>query len=233
MPLAAVLDDKIFCVHGGIAPHARSLAQLRKIKRPLGTYDGQLVADLVWSDPCAESVKCDESRRGLGVQFGVKPLQEWLAALNLKMLLRAHQCIPSGIERFGGDLLYTIFSCSRYEGQTNCCGLMFIDLHLQMELFSLPPLEQIPRADALLQKFIPGECPQEMQILDSLALNVKLFGVAQGRPRFGRPAQTIGDMKKESLLQTFQKMAPAVSCRLAPLRRIPPMGAAGEEKQAK
>jgi diadenosine tetraphosphatase ApaH/serine/threonine PP2A family protein phosphatase len=234
MPLVAILDDKIFCVHGGITPHAKTIAQLRKIKRPLPSYETEFVADLVWSDPSQDCKTFDESARGLGVQFGVKTLQEFLTTMNLKLVLRAHQCIPSGIGRFGGETLYTIFSCSRYEGQHNRCGLMFLDLHLQIELFSLPPLDQIPRGEALLQRFVPNEQEQEMQVSDSLALNVKLFGIGQGKPKYVI-APHVASGKRENLLQSYAKTAPAFASRIAPLTRIqpPPRPMSVEPKRAK
>lgn len=34
MPVAALIDDKIFCVHGGLSPDLTSLEQLTKITRP-------------------------------------------------------------------------------------------------------------------------------------------------------------------------------------------------------
>ena len=34
MPVAALIDDKIFCVHGGLSPDLTSLDQLTKLSRP-------------------------------------------------------------------------------------------------------------------------------------------------------------------------------------------------------
>ena len=34
MPVAALIDDKIFCVHGGLSPDLTSLDQLTKLTRP-------------------------------------------------------------------------------------------------------------------------------------------------------------------------------------------------------
>jgi diadenosine tetraphosphatase ApaH/serine/threonine PP2A family protein phosphatase len=213
MPLVAIVDDQIFCVHGGISPHAKTLAQLRKIKRPLASYDTEFVADLVWSDPCSDCRTCDESTRGLGVQFGVKPLQDFLSILKMKVMLRAHQCVQSGISRFGDDLLYTIFSCSRYEGQSNRCGLMFVDIHLGIEMFSLPPLEQIPRAKALLKKFARGGPDEEMQISDSLALNTKLCDIGAERSKSLMSRAQHGPLKRDSLVQKFARCGPLLPSR--------------------
>jgi hypothetical protein len=137
----------------------------------------------------------------------------------MKMMVRAHQCVQSGIGRFGTDLLYTVFSCSRYEGQANRCGLMFIDAQLQIELFSLPPMDPVPRAEALLQRFERAAPDQEMQLADSLALNVKLFDGAPARTKPAAVRAKQGLARKENLLQKFAA-APAGATRIAALTKV-------------
>jgi protein phosphatase len=153
MPLVAVIDNDIFCVHGGIAPEAKTLGRLRRIKRPLLSYGCGIVSNLVWSDPSSEYDSYDGSTRGQGVEFGVKALTEFLTALKMTKLFRAHQCVPNGIAKFGDNQLYTIFSCSSYEGQGNRCGLVFLKTTGEIEFFSLPPIEQVSRCSALLKRY--------------------------------------------------------------------------------
>ena len=57
LPVAATLDNKIFCVHGGIGSSAAQIAGIKNIKRPIelsqdvSTQEQQIVVDLLWSDP--------------------------------------------------------------------------------------------------------------------------------------------------------------------------------------
>lgn len=51
MPVAAVIDEKIFCMHGGLSPHLNNLEQISAIPRPIEIPDEGLLCDLLWSDP--------------------------------------------------------------------------------------------------------------------------------------------------------------------------------------
>jgi serine/threonine-protein phosphatase PP1 catalytic subunit len=36
MPVAAVVEDKIFCVHGGLSPDIKKVDDVYKVNRPVG-----------------------------------------------------------------------------------------------------------------------------------------------------------------------------------------------------
>lgn len=51
MSLSAIIDGKIFCVHGGLSPSIQTLDQIRTIDRKQEVpHDGPM-CDLLWSDP--------------------------------------------------------------------------------------------------------------------------------------------------------------------------------------
>ena len=50
-PLAAVISNRIFCVHGGLSPHLKNLSSLNNIKRPVDPQGNSIVSDMLWSDP--------------------------------------------------------------------------------------------------------------------------------------------------------------------------------------
>lgn len=56
MPLAALIQDKIFCMHGGIGPDLNKITELLKFNRPMDMPVKGIVTDLLWSDP-AENLK--------------------------------------------------------------------------------------------------------------------------------------------------------------------------------
>ena len=58
LPIAAVIEDNIFCCHGGIGNTLKSVYEIEKIERPLKVnYDpktktDKIVYELLWTGPC-------------------------------------------------------------------------------------------------------------------------------------------------------------------------------------
>ena len=70
LPLAAIVDEKIFCVHGGLSPEHHSMEQVRNIPRPTDIPDRGLICDLLWADPDKNVQGWGESDRGVSFTFG-------------------------------------------------------------------------------------------------------------------------------------------------------------------
>uniref|UniRef100_A0A1I7YDT6 Serine/threonine-protein phosphatase n=1 Tax=Steinernema glaseri TaxID=37863 RepID=A0A1I7YDT6_9BILA len=51
MPVAAIVGDRMFCVHGGISADLYSFKQFDRIMRPTDITDLGLLTDLIWADP--------------------------------------------------------------------------------------------------------------------------------------------------------------------------------------
>lgn len=131
LPMAAVIDDKIFCCHGGISPDLTSMNQILAISRPTDVPDQGLVCDLLWSDPDKEQDNWGQNERGVSFVFGAKILGEFLAKHNFDLICRAHQVVEDGYEFFGKRQLVTIFSAPNYCGEFDNAGAyMSIDENL-------------------------------------------------------------------------------------------------------
>ena len=127
LPIAAIVDDKIFCVHGGISPELTDLDDIRKIQRPTEIPEDGLLCDLLWSDPDPDTDQWDENDRGTSYIFGASPLRRFLTKFDLDLVCRAHQAVMDGFEfPFGGNEqgIVTLFSAPNYCYEYKNCGAM-------------------------------------------------------------------------------------------------------------
>ncbi|BFG36661.1 hypothetical protein CerSpe_229350 [Prunus speciosa] len=131
LPVAAVIDDKIFCMHGGLSPELNNLEQLRAIERPIDVPDQGLLCDLLWSDPDRDIKGWGENDRGVSYTFGADKVAEFLMKHDMDLICRAHQVVEDGYEFFADRQLVTIFSAPNYCGEFNNAGaLMNVDSSL-------------------------------------------------------------------------------------------------------
>ncbi|KAJ8627171.1 hypothetical protein MRB53_020478 [Persea americana] len=140
LPVTALIDDKILCMHGGISPELDSLDQIRAIERPLDVPDQGLLCDLLWSDPDRDINGWGENDRGVSYTFGADKVGEFLKKHDLDLVCRAHQVIEDGYEFFADRQLVTIFSAPNYCGEFNNAGaLMNVDESLLCSFQILKP----------------------------------------------------------------------------------------------
>jgi len=124
LPVCAVIDEKIFCCHGGLSPDLNSLDQIRQIVRPTDVPDTGLICDLLWSDPDKETSGWQESDRGVSFTFGPDIVQKFLQRQDLDLVCRAHQVVEDGYEFFAKRQLVTLFSAPNYCGEFDNAGAM-------------------------------------------------------------------------------------------------------------
>jgi len=150
LPVAAIIDDKILCMHGGLSPDLKSIQNIQNISRPTDIPDTGLLCDLLWSDPDKDVVDYDENDRGVSVIFGEKVVMDFNKKNDLDLIIRAHQVVDDGYEFFANRQLITIFSAPNYCGEfDNSAGIMIIDDSLTCSLKVLRPHDQHPRTEFL------------------------------------------------------------------------------------
>uniref|UniRef100_A0A803LXM1 Serine/threonine-protein phosphatase n=1 Tax=Chenopodium quinoa TaxID=63459 RepID=A0A803LXM1_CHEQI len=177
LPLAALIEKKIICMHGGIGRSINHVEQIENIQRPITMEAGSIVLmDLLWSDPTEnDSVEgLRPNARGPGlVTFGVLNINNHhfiltygithgclnvfaaLAVVNvetyvqpdrvmefcnnndLQLIVRAHECVMDGFERFAQGHLITLFSATNYCGTANNAGAILV---LGRDLVVVPKL---------------------------------------------------------------------------------------------
>jgi serine/threonine-protein phosphatase PP1 catalytic subunit len=146
LPVAALIDEKILCMHGGLSPDLRNISSISEISRPTDIPDSGLLCDLLWSDPDKDVLEFDENDRGVSVVFGEKIVNEFNRRNDLDLIIRAHQVVDDGYEFFAQRQLITIFSAPNYCGEfDNSAGIMIIDEALTCSLKVLRPVENLNR----------------------------------------------------------------------------------------
>jgi protein phosphatase len=118
LPIAAVIDDSILCLHGGISPGLPNLEFLESLEKPGPSIFSGIFNDLLWSDPSPKLDDFELSPRGLGHFFGEAALAEFLDANNLTTLIRSHEFCQDGLNWVFPNCL-TVFSNSDYTGRGN------------------------------------------------------------------------------------------------------------------
>ena len=144
LPVCALIDDKIFCVHGGLSPDLKDLEQLYEIKRPTDVPNNGLLCDILWSDPSDEIDNWGENERGVSFVYSKKVVKKFLQDNNLDLICRAHQVVEDGYEFFADRTLVTVFSAPDYCGEyNNCASMMMVDKNLMCSFKVLKPLSEI------------------------------------------------------------------------------------------
>jgi protein phosphatase len=203
LPLAAIVADSIFCVHGGIGPNVTSISAIQNRALPIDDDSGDpMVAELVWSDPTGGSVCYTESRRGKGAQFGAIALRKFLDENKMGCLIRGHEWGMQAVREFPKGMCVTVFSSSDYCGRGNCGGFVIVNEAVKLERFNFEPRPTPARQSACF-------------------IDVK---VKKPRPPTALLALSI-PQKRASLRTAGPKSTLASNSRRRPEVKRPPMGA--------
>jgi hypothetical protein len=100
LPVAAIVDEKILCMHGGLSPELLNMEQVKRIMRPTDIPDTGLLCDLLWADPDKDIVGWGENDRGVSFTFGEDVVAQFLRRHDLDLICRAHQvsrCAAAGV----------------------------------------------------------------------------------------------------------------------------------------
>ena len=143
LPVCAVVDEKIICMHGGLSPDLHQLSQISRIMRPTDVPDQGLLCDLLWSDPDKDVKGWGENDRGVSYTFGADVVTSFLDKHDLDLVCRAHQVVEDGYEFFAKRQLVTVFSAPNYCGEFDNAGaMMSVDDTLMCSFQILKPAEK-------------------------------------------------------------------------------------------
>ena len=126
LPISAIVNEKILCMHGGLSPELQSLNNIKQIVRPTEVPDKGLLCDLLWSDPEKDCEDWAPNTRGISVLFNEKIVENTLDELDIDLVCRAHQVVELGYEFFAQRGLVTVFSAPNYCGEFDNAGAFMI-----------------------------------------------------------------------------------------------------------
>jgi diadenosine tetraphosphatase ApaH/serine/threonine PP2A family protein phosphatase len=166
LPIAAVVDSQIFCVHGGLSPKLGLIEHLFLEERQKD-IEGGVIADLTWSDP-EEVAKFVPNRRGNGQLFGPEQTRFFLRnnrlgdpgagknSIQHGFIARSHQVVQAGYTWTHRDDLVTVWSAPDYSyktGNAACVMKVFMDRPVEFVMFDKDVNSNIKPVDLEISYF--------------------------------------------------------------------------------
>lgn len=145
LPVCALVDDKIVCMHGGLSPqmmnHESNLRNdVRALTRPADIPDTGYLCDLLWADPTQEGNGWGFNDRGVSVAFGADIVYSFCEKEEVDLVCRAHQVVEDGYEFFASRSLVTLFSAPNYCGEfDNAAAMLTVNEELKCSFHVLKP----------------------------------------------------------------------------------------------
>ena len=131
LPIGAIINKKIFCIHGGLSPTIDTIDEIQNIDRKQEVPHDGAMCDLLWSDPDQEQKGFGTSPRGAGFLFGEEVVKTFEEINKIDLIARAHQLVMEGYKMMFDGKLVTIWSAPNYCYR---CGNMASILKLDDQL---------------------------------------------------------------------------------------------------
>lgn len=145
-PLAAVVNDYYFCIHGGICP-GLSLDRLNGADR---VHEFPELGNVLWSDPTDDTEYFVKSQRGAGYLFGRTAAVEFLKRIGCQCIVRSHQLVFDGVKEHLDGACITLWSAPNYCYKCkNLAAVMLIDGQHREYIFFDAVEEQYKNVDCL------------------------------------------------------------------------------------
>ncbi|KAF7491171.1 Serine/threonine-protein phosphatase BSL1 [Sarcoptes scabiei] len=146
LPFCAVIDEAIYCAHGGIPRCTKEIAEIQRLERLISEPDhGHPIAwEILWSDPVHQQqfleLAClinspddfvdgflPNRKRGTAFVFNEEAATKFLKHNGLTHIIRAHEVPSSGFFFHFDKKCATIFSSSHYCGNNNECAIVLVE----------------------------------------------------------------------------------------------------------
>ncbi|RXH67677.1 hypothetical protein DVH24_027824 [Malus domestica] len=196
LPLAHVINGKVFVVHGGLfSVDGVKLSDIRAINRFCEPPEEGLMCEMLWSDPQPAPGR-GPSKRGVGLSFGGDVTKKFLQENNLDLVVRSHEVKDEGYEIEHDGKLITVFSAPNYCDQMGNKGAFIRfespDLKPNIVTFSAvphPDVKPMAYANNFLRMF-----HREKWVLLHLLSSSKIMEMILGDPYGTNPGPIDGSV---------------------------------------
>ena len=156
LPLTCLIENRIFCPHGGLSPSLDTLDHIRVLDRVQEVPHEGPICDLLWSDPDDRS-GWGISPRGAGYTFGQDISEQFNHTNGLTLVARAHQLVMDGYNWCHDKNVVTLFSAPNYCYRCgNEAAIMEIDEHMKYTFLQFDPAPR--RGKPEVTRRTPGTC---------------------------------------------------------------------------
>ena len=123
LPVCAILNDRVFCCHGGIGQDLE-LEEIQTIQRPVNAMNDERLEELMWAEPGVDVEHWTPNADRGASYFGRDQLLDFLDRHGFQLLVRAHQPCALGFEFLWDYRLVTVFSAPN--NKENNVGAMLL-----------------------------------------------------------------------------------------------------------
>ena len=156
LPVSALVDGRVYCVHAGLSPSLSTLGDVAAIDRRCEVPHEGAMCDILWSDP-DEIEGWGLSPRGAGFLFGGDVVAAFNRTNGVDLICRSHQLVMDGYKAMFAESLVTVWSAPNYCYRcANVASILELDEHLNknFKIFEEAPAEAREDKDTVPEYFL-------------------------------------------------------------------------------
>ena len=154
LPICALVDSRFLCMHAGISPDLRTLADLQALDRFHETPNSGLLCDLIWADPSEDFDQINDQQpdfknndvRGCSYFYSYYACRDFLLRNKLLSIIRGHEVQKDGVRFFRKSsrtqfpVLISLFSAPNYcDTYNNIAAILKLDANQQLSVVRIEP----------------------------------------------------------------------------------------------
>ena len=157
LPICVIINDSIFCVHGGISSLLKNRNSLLKLNKIGNSFSADDFAqeEMLWNDPDKHVSMYKFSSRGRGCVYGKEAVKTFLQNMNFKLIIRGHQDALYGYDWALGPKggVLTVFSVINYLKTNNNAAIAIVSKDTDNKLVEIQQIKKYAKFDAVNHVF--------------------------------------------------------------------------------